>query len=321
MRTVTTASLLTLGVSLSCIVGCKTARAGGFYDMVCASQQGSDQWTLALSTTGDGKVQLWREDRQRVRVGSYAQQGDAVTARLEDMTLRLGVSWDNASWSAEDARGTFVCRYVGDERLARWQDAQPFVPPPAPPAVASAPLDLTPHRQPPAPHEQICDFEHNCYGSDGFTSEPSPQVYHMDPAHPDRVTPPPAPQYPQHFLPLRIESNRAAYATITLGSQSVEMLIDSGSTCIFLPNTVAQRLLSNREAELGPDGTTTLADGSVRPARHIVIHRVVIAGHVLTDVQAAVGDDQSSLLLGFNVLSQVTGRFTVDASNSRLLFD
>jgi hypothetical protein len=30
--------------------------------------------------------------------------------------------------------------------------------------------------------ELSCDFQHQCY--------------HMDPAHPDKVTPPPAPQYP-----------------------------------------------------------------------------------------------------------------------------
>ena len=38
--------------------------------------------------------------------------------------------------------------------------------------------------------EQVCDFEHHCY-------EAGPQQhYHMDLAHPDVETPPPAPQYP-----------------------------------------------------------------------------------------------------------------------------
>ena len=38
---------------------------------------------------------------------------------------------------------------------------------------------------------QVCDFEHRCY-------EDKPlQHYHMDLAHPDAETPPPAPQYPQ----------------------------------------------------------------------------------------------------------------------------
>ena len=33
-----------------------------------------------------------------------------------------------------------------------------------------------------SPEADSCDFQHQCY--------------HMDPAHPDKVTPPPAPQYP-----------------------------------------------------------------------------------------------------------------------------
>jgi hypothetical protein len=38
--------------------------------------------------------------------------------------------------------------------------------------------------------DQVCDFEHRCY-------EDQPQQhYHMDLAHPDAETPPPAPQYP-----------------------------------------------------------------------------------------------------------------------------
>ena len=38
--------------------------------------------------------------------------------------------------------------------------------------------------------DQVCDFEHHCY-------EDGPQQhYHMDLAHPDVETPPPAPQYP-----------------------------------------------------------------------------------------------------------------------------
>jgi hypothetical protein len=40
--------------------------------------------------------------------------------------------------------------------------------------------------------DQICDFENHCY---------SGQTYHMDLAHPDRETPPPAPQYPPPKLP------------------------------------------------------------------------------------------------------------------------
>ena len=38
--------------------------------------------------------------------------------------------------------------------------------------------------------DQVCDFEHHCY------EDVPQQHYHMDLAHPDVETPPPAPQYP-----------------------------------------------------------------------------------------------------------------------------
>ena len=51
-------------------------------------------------------------------------------------------------------------------------------------AVALVALPLVGHAV------QVCDFEHHCY-------EDTPQQhYHMDLAHPDVETPPPAPQYP-----------------------------------------------------------------------------------------------------------------------------
>jgi hypothetical protein len=38
-----------------------------------------------------------------------------------------------------------------------------------------------------SPEVDSCDFQHQCY--------------HMDPAHPDKVTPPPPPQYPERATP------------------------------------------------------------------------------------------------------------------------
>jgi hypothetical protein len=48
----------------------------------------------------------------------------------------------------------------------------------------------------------ICDYEHKCYSG---RPSPPPQIYHMDPTHPDKETPPPAPQYsgivPKPYVP------------------------------------------------------------------------------------------------------------------------
>lgn len=50
--------------------------------------------------------------------------------------------------------------------------------------------------------ELSCDFQHQCY--------------HMDPTHPDKVTPPPAPQYPppkQKVAPREVQPELLAPAT------------------------------------------------------------------------------------------------------------
>jgi hypothetical protein len=90
MKYVSTTAL-TLWVSLATNA---PALAGDFYNDQCASRQGSDVWTLALSTIGDHAAQLWREDgdNRRVRIGTYDQNGDDVVAPVEDIRVHLRVA-------------------------------------------------------------------------------------------------------------------------------------------------------------------------------------------------------------------------------------
>jgi hypothetical protein len=99
MRTILPAALL-WGVSAP-------ALAGDFYNDTCASQQGSDVWTLALSVTGDHAVQFFRETG-RVRIGKYEQpdNGDDVYATIEDLRIHLRVRSGAAAWQSGAAKGT-----------------------------------------------------------------------------------------------------------------------------------------------------------------------------------------------------------------------
>jgi hypothetical protein len=47
--------------------------------------------------------------------------------------------------------------------------------------------------------DQICDMQNHCYNG---------QTYHMDLDHPDRETPPPAPQYPPPKIKPRVAQYR-----------------------------------------------------------------------------------------------------------------
>lgn len=117
-------STTALTLWVSCATTVYTASptlAANFYNDTCASRQGTDVWTLALSTIGDHAGELWREDcdNRRVRVGSYEQNGDDTVARVEDIRVHLHVASSDAAWSAGGAKGTFLCRCVGDAKPIR----------------------------------------------------------------------------------------------------------------------------------------------------------------------------------------------------------
>jgi hypothetical protein len=65
--------------------------------------------------------------------------------------------------------------------------------PPAPPT--EPPFAIPPGGAAPGTPAQNCDMQGRCYSADG---SPPPQIYHGDPAHPDRVTPYPPPPITNH---------------------------------------------------------------------------------------------------------------------------
>jgi len=63
----------------------------------------------------------------------------------------------------------------------------------------------------------------------------------------------------------------------------------------------------------------TLADGSTRDSDRIVIRRVTLGNHTLSDVPAVVNPNGSDFLMPFTVLSKI-GRFTTDATRGQRRF-
>lgn len=281
---------------------------GPFYNMACASQQGQDTWTLSLSTMGDHVAELWRDSgNPRVRIGTYDQTGDDVVAHLEDITtLHLHVAWGNASWSAGDAKGTFLCRYAGDQQLARWQDQPPVYALAPEPDPSSAEPQQPPNLAPPPVYksavpagEKICDMQGVCYGSGGGSNGTGNN---------------------HASVPVEVEGEQA-FVQVHIGRLSFRSLIDSGATSMSLPETAAQELLDSGDATEGDTVSVSLADGRSHTVRTVILKQIRIGSHSVNGVLATVEGDGAPVLLGFKILRQFTGRFTVDVAGSELRFE
>ncbi len=112
---------------------------------------------------------------------------------------------------------------------------------------------------------------------------------------------------------------RSVRIDVELGSVTKRMLIDTGASGVSIPESVADRLLVQREAVEAESAIVTLANGSEERQRGVRILSISIGGHVLHDVYANVGPDSSEPLLGFPVLNHV-GRFTIDTNAGVLIF-
>jgi hypothetical protein len=97
------------------------------------------------------------------------------------------------------------------------------------------------------------------------------------------------------------------------------VLIDTSTTNLTVTEPLAERLLAQGFAREGPGVTVTLADGSERDRRTIIIDTVTIGSHVLRDVHAGVSPDGADMVLGLPVLNQI-GHVTIDIANHKLIF-
>jgi predicted aspartyl protease len=96
--------------------------------------------------------------------------------------------------------------------------------------------------------------------------------------------------------------------------------MNRGCTDMTVNENIANKLVASDEpGDLGT-GDVTLADGSVKQMSHIRIAIVTIGGHGVYGATAMVVPDGTMMLLGDNVLRQVSGKFAINTAKSTLDF-
>jgi clan AA aspartic protease (TIGR02281 family) len=89
------------------------------------------------------------------------------------------------------------------------------------------------------------------------------------------------------------------------GVRPYPFVLDTGATSISVTQATAGNLMHDGQADLGPNGVVTLADGSRRITQTIVIHEVTVANRTANNVHAVVVPDGTEMLLGMSVLSAI----------------
>ena len=117
-----------------------------------------------------------------------------------------------------------------------------------------------------------------------------------------------------------VNAGNEVLAQLTVGSQPVVMVVDTGANEMSITDSVAKSLVARGEAEWTSDATIAIADGSRVKEGRVVIHEVQIGLHVLSAITAGVVPDSAPMLLPFPVLNRV-GRFTIDTTANKLIFD
>lgn len=242
-----------------------------------------------------------RSDSSRLQWSGTQYQNPRLHMIGEVMSLRATGEPTYNEWLYDDARGgalvlhtVALCRFDKATPQAIIQPSAPGLPlpPPAPAVAAPPPL-------PPAP----------------IAAPPSAPV--TTPA----VTAPPAPNATAaDSVPIYSDSGgRGVRVDVKVGSVFVRMTLDTGATLTSVSETLADRLISDGEADELDPGNFTLADGSEHSARTINIHSLSIGSHTLYSVRASVETGDAPMLLGISVLNRI-GKFSIDPTANRLTF-
>jgi hypothetical protein len=118
-----------------------------------------------------------------------------------------------------------------------------------------------------------------------------------------------------------INVGKGVMVQVTLGSQPVTMIVDTGASDMLVPAKVADQLVADGEALYGPYTQVRQADGGTVSERTVTISSLRIGHHTLSNVTGSVAPDGPDAigLLPFPVLNRV-GRFTIDTTNNKLIF-
>jgi clan AA aspartic protease (TIGR02281 family) len=133
------------------------------------------------------------------------------------------------------------------------------------------------------------------------------------------VAPPPITTASADAVSVTMEQ-AGVYVPVTIGGQSVTMILDTGATFTAITNSLAASLITAGQAkEDGAPIPVTLANGSIVQERQILVNSLTIGAHTRWNVRMLVSPDGADNLPGLPVLAAI-GKFTIDAANSQLLF-
>jgi hypothetical protein len=148
----------------------------------------------------------------------------------------------------------------------------------------------------------------------------APTIEASTPETPDPATPDPTPAVTADDSVPIVVTNGAAHVKVYLGGYWANMLIDTGANGMSISPSLAQALVSKGDAYYANRTIqVTLADGSAQEEQIIVVHKLTIGNHTLTDVPSTVTEQETEMLLPFPVLSQI-GKFTIDTKAGQLIF-
>jgi clan AA aspartic protease (TIGR02281 family) len=259
---------------------------------------GDNTWLLAFDQTSGGDAEFVPNSgafhgAAGIRMGSYYVANGVVNATVGKDQMQLYLQADGSLlWSVGMSQGHMRCVAISSFKPDWWFDrSSPTNNPPAVAAASPPPPIYNPHVHP--------------FGSPPTVYEP--QVN------------PPAPVVTNH-VPITI-TDRSARVLVSVGLTAITMLIDTGATSMALTQSVADRLVSSGQATEGPPTVVTYADGRKIDGRSVNVATVTIGGHVLHNVHAGVENDGAEPLLGFDVLSHITGKFAINTTTSTLDLD
>ena len=101
------------------------------------------------------------------------------------------------------------------------------------------------------------------------------------------------------------------YISINIGGIIYDFLVDSGASTTTINSKVEKKLLnSSKISKRGYQPKKyTIADGSDVILNETIISSLKIGGSLFRDVEVAIGDEETSLLLGMSFLNQYNWRF------------
>ena len=106
---------------------------------------------------------------------------------------------------------------------------------------------------------------------------------------------------------------------VTVGSTDLAMMVDTGCDSTAISSTLARRLVASGEATAHGTARVTMADGATATVNVLIIHRLAIGGHVLTDVEASDGGSDMPLL-GMSALGRF-GKASFDFAAHELVLE